>query len=243
MIDDLDKRFQDLRAQTLSEIIAPGAPEARATVHRRRNVAVFAGTGVAVAGVLLGAGFVLRPDSGVEYVAGGPSALPTSEVPPSALPSSGGPPVMSEPSGPEYDRVEAAGNLLADRTRTPTSINATAGVVTSAYEDDMNDMPVDTYTFNFFCVGAGQVNVVVKQGDSGDNVLGHGTATCAANDPAPLRLTIEQPTYGYLRIFAVGDAQSNGKAGFAFEFLSATGKTTFGPSGPPFSFSPSSSAN
>jgi hypothetical protein len=146
---------------------------------------------------------------------------------------------MPEPTGPAYDRALAAGDLLADRSKTPTSINATEGVVTSSYENHMNDMPADTYTFHFFCVGAGKVSVVVKQGDSGNTVLGRGTATCAAHDPAPLRLTIRQPTYGYLRIFASGDARSSDRAGFAFEFLSATGRTGFGPSGPPYSFSPS----
>jgi len=56
-------------------------------------------------------------------------------------------------------------------------------------------------------------------------------------------VTIHQPTYGYLRIFAAGDGRSNNQAGFAFEFLSATGKTTFGPSGPPRSFTPTAGAD
>jgi hypothetical protein len=219
MSDELEKLFEDLRARTVSEIVAPGAPQVRATVRRRRNVAVFGGAGVAVAAVLVGAGAGLHAGPG-GYVAGEPG-----EAPSSAQPS-----VMPEPSRPVYDRARAAGDLLADRGKTPTSINATNGVVTSSYEDDMNDMPADTYAFRFFCVGAGKVSVVVKQGDSGDRVLGHGTATCAAHDPAPLRLTIRPPAYGYLRVFASGDARSNDRAGFAFEFLSATGKT-FGPSG------------
>jgi len=227
MTDDLEKLFHDLRARTLGEIVPPGTPRVRATVRDRRGLAAL-GTGVAVAAVLVGAA-VLRPADDGGLISLGPGE---------ASPSSG-PPVMAEPTGPVYDNAQAAGELLADRAKTPTSIGATTGVVSSSYEDDMNDMPVDTYTFHFFCVGAGQVSVVVKQGDSGDTVLGEGTATCAAQDPAPLRLTIRQPTYGYLRIFAAGDARSNGRAGFAFEFLSATGKTPFGPSGPPFSFSPS----
>jgi len=227
MTDDLEKLFQDLRSRTLSEIVAPGAPRARATARRRRSVAAFGGAGVVVAALLIGIGVGLRPGGGDDV-----------EYPPAAAPSSE-PPVMSEPSGPVYDRAQAAAALLADREKTPTSINATDGVVSSSYEDDMNDMPADTYAFHFFCVGAGQVNVVVKQGDSGDTVLGQGTARCAAHDPAPLRLTIRQPTYGYLRIFAAGDAGSTDRAGFAFEFLSTTGKTAFGPSGPPYSFQPS----
>jgi len=232
MTDDLEKLFHDLRARTLSEVVPPGTPRVRATVRDRRGLAAL-GTGVAVAAVLIGAE-VLRPaDDGGLLPSG------SGEVSPSVAAPGSGPPVMPEPTGPEYGRSQAAGKLLADREKTPTSINATTGVVSSSYEDDMNDMPVDTYTFHFFCVGAGHVGVVVKQGDSGNTVLGHGTATCAAHDPAPLRLTIHQPKYGYLRIFATGDAQSNGQAGFAFEFLSATGKTTVGPSGPPLSFSPS----
>ena len=229
MTDELEKQFENLRAHTLSMLVAPGAPQVRATVRRRRNVTVLAGTAVATATVLVGVGVGLHGDPGGDYVAGA-----TGESP-----SSAPPPVLPEPSGPAYDRAQAAGDLLADRSNTPTSINATNGVVASSYEDDMNDMAADTYTFHFFCVGDGTVSVVVKQGDSGNTVLGHGTATCAAHDPAPLRLTIRQPAYGYLRIFASGDARSNDRAGFAFEFLSATGKTTFGPSGPPYSFPPS----
>jgi len=229
MTDDLEKLFQDLRSRTLSEIVAPGMPRVRATVRRRFGIATWAGAGIVVAVVLVGVGFGLRPGAGGDLVAGAPYAAP----------SSGEPPVMPEPSGPAYDSAQAAAALLADRSRTPTSINATDGVVSSSYEDDMNDMPADTYAFHFFCAGAGQVSVVVKQGDSGDTVLGQGTATCAAHDPAPLRLTIRQPKYGYLRIFAAGDARSSDRAGFAFEFLSTTGKTAFGPSGPPYSFSSS----
>jgi hypothetical protein len=228
MTDDLEKLFQELRSRTLSEIVAPGAPRVRATVRRRLRNATGAATGVVVAAVLVGVGVGLRPGAGGEYVAGSPGAAPSSVEPP----------VMPEPSG-DYDRVQAAAGLLADRSSTPTSINATDGVVTPSYEDDMNDMPADTYAFHFFCVGAGQVGVVVKQGNSGNTVLGHGTATCAAHEPAPLRLTIRQPTYGYLRIFASGDARASDGAGFAFEFLSTTGKTAFGPSGPPYSFSSS----
>ena len=232
MTDDLEKLFQELRTRTLSEIVAPGAPRAKATARRRVGIATWAATGVVVAAVLVGIGFGLRPGTGGDEVAGAPYVAP----------SSGRPPVMPEPSGPAFDRAQAAAGLLADRSNTPTSINATDGVVTSSYEDDMNDMPADTYAFHFFCVGAGQVVVVVKQGDSGNTVLGQGTATCAAQDPAPLRLTIRQPTYGYLRIFASGDARSSDRAGFAFEFLSTTGKTAFGPSGPPYSF-PSSAGS
>jgi hypothetical protein len=239
MTDELEKLFQELRSRTLSEIVAPGAPQIRAAVRRRRTVAVSAGAGGAVALVLVGVGVGLHPRAGGDYAAGSPNETPSSEAPSGEASSSAQPSVLPEPTGPVSDPAQAAGDLLADRSRTPTSINATAGVVTSSYEDDMNDMPADTYAFRFFCVGAGNVAVVVKQGDSGDTVLGHGTATCAAHDPAPLRLTIRQPAYGYLRIFAAGDARSNGRAGFAFEFLSATGKTTFGPSGPPYSFSPS----
>jgi hypothetical protein len=232
MTDALEKLFHDLRVRTLGEIVPPGTPRVRATVRDRRGLAVL-GTGVAVAAVLAGAA-VLRPvDDGGLIPSGSGEASPSEAAP------SSGPPVMPEPSGPLYDNTQAAGELLADRDKTPTSINATSGVVSPSYEDDMNDMPVDTYTFHFFCVGAGTVHVVVKQGDSGNTVLGQGTAACAAQDPAPLRLTIHQPTYGYLRIFASGDAQSNGRAGFAFEFLSATGKTTFGPSGPPMTLSTS----
>lgn len=240
MTDDLEKLFQDLRARTLREIVAPGAPQIRAAVRRRRAVAVSAGAGGAVALVLVGVGVALHPGSGGGYAAGSPSEAPSSEATSGEPPSSAQPSVLPGPTGTSSDPAQAAGDLLADRSRTPTSINATAGVVTSSYEDDMNDMPADTYAFHFFCVGAGKVSVVVKQGDSGDTVLGHGTATCAAHDPAPLRLTIRQPAYGYLRIFAAGDARSNGRAGFAFEFLSATGKTAFGPSGPPNPVSPSS---
>jgi hypothetical protein len=229
MTDDLEKLFQDLRSRTLSEIVAPGAPRVRATVRRRFAIATSAGTGVVIAALLVGIGFGLRPGTRGDYGAGAPVAAPSSEQPP----------VMPEPSGPAYDRAQAAAGLLADRGKTPTSINATDGVVTSSYEDDMNDMPADTYAFHFFCVGAGRVTVVVKQGSSGKTVLGHGTATCAAQDPAPLRLTIRQPTYGYLRIFASGDARSSGRAGFAFEFLSTTGKTVLGPSGQALSFPPS----
>ncbi|MCU7728181.1 hypothetical protein ODJ79_31070 [Actinoplanes sp. KI2] len=229
MTDDLEKLFQELRSRTLSEIVAPGAPRVRATVRRRFVVATWAGTAVVVAAILVGIGFGLRPGTGGDYEAGAPGAVPSSDQPP----------VMPEPSGPAYDRVQAAADLLADRSNTPTSINATDGVVSSSYQDDMNDMPADTYAFHFFCVGAGRVDVVVKQGDSGNTVLGQGTSICAARDPAPLRLTIRQPTYGYLRIFASGDARSTDRAGFAFEFLSTTGKTAFGPSGPPYTFSPS----
>jgi hypothetical protein len=228
MTDELEKLFKELRARTLSEIVAPGTPPIRAA-HRRRTVAVAAGTGVAVAAVLVGAGVGLHPRAGGDYTAGAPA-----EAPSSAEPS-----LIPEPSRPADDPAQAAGDLLADRDKTPTSISATTGVVTPSYEDDLNDMPADTYAFHLFCVGAGKVDVVVKQGDSGNTVLGHGKAVCAAHDPAPLRLTIRQPTYGYLRVFAAGDTQSNGRAGFAFEFLSKTGKTTFGPSGPPYSFSPS----
>jgi hypothetical protein len=226
MTDDLEKLFADLRARTLSGLVAPGAPRARATARRRRNAVVLAGTGAAVAAVLVGTGVALHSGSGGDYVAG--DAV-----------SSSRPPLTPEPS-PPADRAEAAGHLLADREKTPTSINATAGVVTSSYEDDMNDMPADTYTFRFFCVGAGTVDVRVLQGDSGTTVLGHGTATCAAHDPTPLRLTIRQPAYGYLRVFASGDARSNNRAGFAFEFLSATGKSAAGPSGQPYSYPPPS---
>ena len=234
MTDELEKLFQDLRARALSEIVPPGAPQARVTVRRRRSAAVFAGTGVAVAAVLIGAGIGLHPNAGGDYAAG-----PAGPEPSSADPSGYSPPLIPEPSGPAYDHARAAGDLLADRARTPTSIDATSGVVTSDYESYENDMPADRYAFRFFCVGAGKVQVVVKQGDSGNTVLGHGTAICAAHDPAPLRLTIDQPAYGYLRIFASGDARSNETAGFAFEFLSTTGKTGFGPSGPPYSFTPS----
>jgi hypothetical protein len=227
MTDELETLFKDLRTRTLGEIVPPGAPKARATVRRRRGVAVSAGAGVTVAAILVGAGIGLYPGDGEGYVAG------------DTAPSSSGPPVMPNPTGPEYDRAQTAGELLADRSRTPTSINATEGVVTSDYENHLNDMPADTYAFRFFCVGPGTVSVVVKQGDSGNTVLGQGTATCAVGDPAPLQLTIRQPAYGYLRIFAAGDPQSNDRAGFAFEFLSTTGKTGFGPSGPPYTLSTS----
>jgi len=245
MTDELEKLFQDLRARTLSEIVAPGAPRIRAAVRRRRTVAVSAGAGGAVALVLVGIGVGLHPGAGGDYAAGSPNEAPSSEAPSGAAPSgeapsSAQPSMLPEPTSTVPDPAQAAGDLLADRSRTPTSINATGGVVASSYEDDMNDMPADTYAFRFFCVGAGTVTVVVKQGDSGDTVLGHGTATCAAHHPAPLSLTIRQPAYGYLRIFAAGDARSNDRAGFAFEFLSTTGKTAFGPSGPPYSFSPTS---
>jgi hypothetical protein len=244
MTDELEKLFRDLRARTLNEIVAPGAAQARATVWRRRRVVASAGAGVGVATVLIGAAAGLHPGGGGDYVAGDPGGTPSGEAPsgevlpvrPGPTPSGEVPPVLPEPSGPAYDAAQAAGDLLADRQQTPTSISATNGVVSSAYEDHMNDMPADTYLFRFFCVGTGVVDVVVKQGDSGDTVLGHGTATCAAHDPTPLRLTIRQPTYGYLRIFAAGDARSNDRAGFAFEFLSTTGKTVLGPSGLPRSF-------
>ncbi|MEU4235699.1 hypothetical protein [Actinoplanes sp. NPDC026619] len=231
MTDELEKLFEDLRARTLSEIVPPGAPQARAAaVRRKRGAAVTVGAGVAVAAVLVGAGVALSPgdSGGGEFNAAEPAG-----------PSSAEPSVIPGPTGSEDDPMQAAGDLLADRSKTPTSINATNGVVTSSYEDDLNDMPADTYAFNFFCLGAGRVSVVVKQGDSGDTVLGHGTATCAAHDPVPLQLTITQPAYGYLRVFASGDAQANGHAGFAFEFLSTTGQTGFGASGPPYSFTPS----
>ncbi|GAA0552792.1 hypothetical protein GCM10010172_39070 [Paractinoplanes ferrugineus] len=231
MTDELGKRFADLRRDTLGEIVAPGAPKVRSTVRRRRGAAVSAGAGFVVAAMLLGAGLGTRPDAGGDYSAGSPAEAS----------SSGGPPVMPEPTGSELDPVRAAGGLLADRSKTPTSINATNGVVYPDYENHLNDMPADTYRFRFFCVGAGTVGVVVKQGNSGDTVLGAGNATCAAGHPAPLELEIHQPSYGYLRVFASGDARSNGRAGFAFEFLSETGRTGFGPSGPPYSFSPSPS--
>ncbi|GIM88216.1 hypothetical protein [Paractinoplanes toevensis] len=230
MTDKLETLFQDLRTRTLNEIVPPGASKVRATVRRRRGVAVSAGAGVTVAVILVGAGVGLYPGDGGSYVAGDPGATPS---------GSDWPPVMPDPTGPEYDRAQTAGELLADRDKTPTSINATQGVVIADYENHMNDMPADTYAFRFYCVGSGTVVVVVKQGDSGDTVLGQGAATCADNGPVPLQLTIRQPVYGYLRIFAAGDAQSNDRAGFAFEFLSTTGKTGFGPSGPPYTLSTS----
>jgi hypothetical protein len=234
MTDQLKTLFEDLRAHTLTEIVAPGAPKVRATVRRRRGTAVAAGAGFAVATVAIGVGVGLYPGDG-----GGDHSAAAPDEGPSPVPSGGGPVVMPDPTGPEYDLAEAAGNLLADRSRTPTSINATNGVVSATYENHMNDMPADTYAFRFFCVGTGKVDVVVKQGDEGDTVLGQGSATCAATSPSPLELTINQPTYGYLRIYAAGDAAANERAGFAFEFLSKTGKTTFGPSGPPHTFTPS----
>jgi hypothetical protein len=229
MTDELEKLFQELRADTLNQIIAPGTPQIRTAVRRRRTTTVVVGTGVAVAAVLVGAGAALHPGTGSDYAVGTPGQSASGPQPP----------VMPEPTDPAYVHARAAGDLLTDRSKTPTSISATDGVVTSSYEGDMNDMPADTYAFHFFCVGTGVVAVVVKQGDSGDTVLGHGTATCAAHDPAPLRLTIRQPEYGYLRVFASGDARSNQSAGFALEFLSATGKTfPVNPSGTPYSSLP-----
>ncbi|GAA2635484.1 hypothetical protein [Paractinoplanes durhamensis] len=229
MTDELEKLFKDLRTTTLSEIVPPGTPQIRATVRRRRGTTALVGTGAAVATVLLGAGVALYPGSGTEYDVGDPTlpSVSASDVP-----------VMPEPSGPAFDRMQAAGELLADRDKTPTSINATAAVVAASYENRMNDMPADTYTFHFYCVGEGSVDVVVKQGDRGNTVLGQGTATCAEHDATPLTLTIRQPKWDSLRISAAGDARSAGQAGFAFEFLSATGRTTFGPSGPPSSVLP-----
>ncbi len=244
MNDELEERFADLRVGTMTEIVVPGAPKARATAHRRRSVVVFAGVGVVVSGVLLGASVLLHPSAGGGYAAGAagePSSSASEESLAMKYLSSARPQVprvMPEPTGAAINRAQAAGGLLADRNKTPTSISATNGVVFSHYENHMNDMPADTYTFHFFCVGTGQVNVIVKQGDSGNTILGQGTAICAAHNPKPLQLTIHQPTYGYLRISASGDARSNGQAGFAFEFLSATGRATFGPSGAPYSFSP-----
>ncbi|GIF25304.1 hypothetical protein BJ973_003583 [Actinoplanes tereljensis] len=224
MTDELENLFKDLRTRTLGEIVPPGAPQARAVVRRRRGVAVSAGAGVTVAAILIGAGFGLYPGTGGDYAVGDA---------PSDGPSSSDFPVMPDPTGPEYDRATAAGGLLADRDKTPTSIRATQGVVAPDYENHVNDMAADKYAFRFFCVGPGTVQVVVKQGETGNTVLGQGTATCAAQNPEPLELTIRQPKYGYLRLFAVGDAAANGQAGFAFEFLSTTGKTFGGVSGAP----------
>ena len=203
MTDQLEKLFAELRAESLAQIVPPGAERARRTVRRRRAIAASGGTAVAVIAVLSAVALLgpRPPDNSASASSTGP-ATASSSPRPHPSPPTGGAPITTRP---------------ADPASLP-HVMATAGEVTADYENDVNDIPADDYILFVSCTGRGTVDVEVKAGNSGDTVLAAGTVNCA-DDPVPGQLPVTQPVSGYLRVFLSGDKLAAGHAGFSFSFV------------------------
>jgi hypothetical protein len=204
MNDQLDKRFADLRAEALREVLPPGPDAARRTVRRRQGVATSIGAVVAVGAV-------------VSAMAVAGAHLPQG-TPPAA--SSASPEVSvsfpTQPDPVQVARMEAAAKALG--TPDYPRVMATAAVIPAdGYENHVNDIPAGDYRLSVYCVGKGTLDVVVKAGQYGDKKLAGGKVTCAET-PVPGKLSVRQPYDGYLRVFMKGDHQAAGRAGIAFKF-------------------------
>jgi len=204
MTENLEKLFADLRTEALQEILPPGADEARRTVRRRQGAAASAGAVVAVTAIAGAIAF----SGGSAPVAPQPSS--SELVPPRLSPG---------PDTVQSLRMAVATKALGDPEKLP-HVMATSGVVTSDYENHVNDMPADDYKLFVYCAGQGTVDVVVKAGNYGDTKLAAGTVTCAET-PVPGQLSVRQPVDGYLRVFLHGDKEAAGKAAFSFKFVRA----------------------
>ena len=204
----IERLLEQARADAMRDIVPPGAGRARRTVHRRRAI----GAGVAVASVATGAvlvGHAVSPVATTGRPADRPSAGPS------------GVDVMPPPDPNQDARMTRAGQALGDPNKAPW-VMATAGIVSPGYEDDVNDIPGGKYRLYVYCVGAGKVGIVVKEGQYGDQRLAAGEATCDEQGRTPAILRIDHPYDGYVRVFLNGDASATDRAAFSFKFVRAS---------------------
>src|SRR4051794_23415154 len=130
----------------------------------RRGFAAGLGVAVAVAAISAATGFISRG-----------SQPPAGNVPDD--PASSYVEVIPGPGPTGTSRVGVATAALRDPHPTPRA-EATAGIVSPDYEDDVNDMSAGDYQFYVYCVGEGTLGIVIKAGWNGDRKLATGRANC-----------------------------------------------------------------
>jgi hypothetical protein len=217
-VSDRTERLLELaRADALRDVVPPGVEQVRRTVRRRRRAVVLtAAVGVAAAAA---AGTLVMGQGGGSMPAGGNDGEPGAQAGAAASGAGTDPslPVIPQPDPTQLARMEVASRALGDPDRTPWAM-ATADVVSSDYENHVNDIPEGDYRLSIFCVGEGSVHVVVKAENAGDKVLATGNAPCAET-PTATTLKVRQPISGYLRFYLTGDARANAGAAFSFKFV------------------------
>lgn len=203
MSDRTDNVLARARADAMRDVLPPGADQVRRTVRRRRAITAACGAAAAI-GVIVSGIAVFGTNGPVLPAPAGPPAEPSASVHPMPAPTVSA-------------RMNAVSAALGDPEKLPW-VMATAAVMTSDYENDVNDMPADDYRLFLYCLGRGKAEVVVKAGQYGNKVLATGTVTCT-EPPAPAKLAVRQPVDGYLRVFLKGDADASVDSVFSFKFV------------------------